>query len=125
MGRDGRRGRTPAVAAAAAWGIAFGSFVVAVVFDERLRAAGRDDLVGFAPETSVLVAAILSALVVGTALVVRRPDHPAGWLFLGLGTSISIAGAIDGFAAYGALSRAEPLPVAQFAAHLGDVTFVP
>jgi signal transduction histidine kinase len=73
----------------------------------------------------VLLAAIASALVVGSALSARRPEHPVGWLFLALGVSIAAAGAIDGYAVYGAVARPGSLPGAAAAAHVGDVTFIP
>ena len=84
--------------------------MTAVLFDRRLDRIGRADLTTFAPETWVLVAAIASALVVGSALCVRRPEHPVGWLFLALGVSTAAAGAIDGYAVYGAVARPGSLP---------------
>jgi signal transduction histidine kinase len=119
-------GRHVGIAASAlAWALAATSLVVAVLFDRRLGGIGRPDLETFAVETCVLVAAIASALVVGSVLSVRRPEHPVGWLFLALGVSMSAAGAIDGYAAYGAVARPGVLPAAGAAAHLGDVSFVP
>jgi signal transduction histidine kinase len=117
--------RVGGAASGVAWVLAFSSVATAVVFDRRLDDVGRSDLVRFAPETWVLIAAIVSALVVGTTLSVRRPDHPVGWLFLGLGVSMAAAGAIDGYAVYGAVARPGAFPGAAVAAHVGDVTFVP
>lgn len=107
------------------WLVAASSLVAAALFDRRLGHVGRPELQSFAPETWVLVAAIASALVVGSALTVRRPAHPVGWLFVGLGVSMSMAGAIDGYAMYGAVARPGSLLGAAAAAHLGDITFVP
>ena len=109
----------------AAWVLSASLLAVALLFDRRLTQVGRGDLRTFAPETWVLVAGMVSALVVGTVLAARRPEHPAGWLFLGLGLSMAVAGPIDGYATYGVLARAGSLPGAAGAAHLGDVTFVP
>jgi hypothetical protein len=107
------------------WTLATSGLLAAVLFDRRLDQIGRRDLATFAPETWVLVAAIASALVVGSALAVRRPEHPVGWLFLALGVSMAAAGAIDGYAVYGAVARPGSLPGAGGAARLGDVIFVP
>ena len=113
------------IAPCAAWVLSASLLAVALLFDRRLTQVGRGDLRTFAPETWVLVAGMVSTLVVGTVLAARRPEHPAGWLFLGLGLSMAVAGPIDGYATYGVLARAGSLPGAAGAAHLGDVTFVP
>ncbi len=124
MGLAGGR-RAGSVVSSLSWALAVSGLVTAVLFDRRLDHLGRSDLSTFAPETWVLVAAIVGALVVGSALSVRRPDHPVGWLFLGLGVSMAAAGAIDEYAAYGAVARPGSLPGAAAAAHVGDITFVP
>ena len=119
-------GRRVGVAASSlSWALAATGLLAAVLFDRRLDRIGRSDLRTFAPETWVLVAAIASALVVGSALGVRRPEHPVGWLFLALGVSLAAAGAIDGYAVYGSVARPGSLPGAGAAAHVGDVMFVP
>ncbi len=120
-----RSGRSGWIAPCAAWVLSAALLAVALLFDRRLAHIGRSDLRTFAPETWVLVAGMVSALVVGALLTVRRPEHPVGWLFLGLGLSMAVAGPIDGYATYGALARPGSLPGAAGAAHLGDVTFVP
>jgi signal transduction histidine kinase len=117
--------RAGVVASSLSWALAASSLLVAVLFDLRLDRVGRADLRTFAPETWVVIAAIASALVVGSALCVRRPEHPVGWLFLALGVSMSAAGAIDGYAVYGSVARPGSLPGSGAAAHLGDVMFVP
>jgi signal transduction histidine kinase len=117
--------RVGVAASALSWTLATSGLLAAVLFDRRLDQIGRRDLATFAPETWVLVAAIASALVVGSALAVRRPEHPVGWLFLALGVSMAAAGAIDGYAVYGAVARPGSLPGAGGAARLGDVIFVP
>jgi signal transduction histidine kinase len=119
------RQRVAVAVSSLSWAVAASCLVTAVLFDRRLDGIGRADLRTFAPETWVLVAAIASALVVGSALCVRRPEHPVGWLFLALGVSTAAAGAIDGYAVYGAVARPGSLPGAGGAARLGDVIFVP
>ena len=120
-----RAGRSGWIASSAAWVLSAAFLAAALLFDRRLAQIGRSDLRTFAPETWVLLAGMVSALVVGTLLTVRRPEHPVGWLFLGLGLSMAVAGPIDGYATYGALARPGSLAGAAGAAHLGDVTFVP
>ncbi len=118
-------GRSGWIVPCATWALSAALLAAAVLFDARLAHIGRSDLRTVAPETSVLLAGMVSTLVVGALLTVRRPDHPAGWLFLGLGLSMAVAGPIDGYATYGVLGRPGSLPGAAGAAHLGDVTFVP
>jgi signal transduction histidine kinase len=115
---------TGIVVSSLAWVLAVSGLVTAVLFDRRLDRIGHAELQTFAPETWVVIAAIGAALVVGSALRVRRPDHPVGWLFLALGVSLGVAGAIDGYAVYGAVAQPGSLPGAAAAAHVGDVTFV-
>jgi signal transduction histidine kinase len=57
--------------------------------------------------------------------MIRRPRHPAGWLFLSLAIAITASGVIDGYAAYGAVARRGSLPAADFVAVVGDLTFIP
>jgi len=42
----------------------------------------------------VILAAIASAAVVGSALVLQQPTHPVGWLFLTLAFAMLLSGAI-------------------------------
>jgi signal transduction histidine kinase len=108
-----------------AWVIAVACLVVVLLFDLRLADAGRSDLQQFRSGAAVFSIPILSAMVVGSALVIRRPHHPVGWLFLLLAVAINIAGVIDEYAAYGAVARPGSLPGAQLAAVIGDKTFIP
>ena len=67
------------------------SFGTELAFDLRLAQIGRDDLSDLrSPENIPFVAAILGSAVVGSALVVRRPGHPVGWLFLALALALSL-----------------------------------
>lgn len=118
-------GRVGLVASIVAWAGVLGAAIVGVAFDERLRDVGRDDLVTFRPETWTLIAAIVSSLVVGTALVVKRSAHPVGWCFLALAVSMQAAGALDGYGVYGAVALPGAVPGAGVATHLGDAMFAP
>ena len=87
--------------------------IVAVLwFDHLLRQAGRADLVQLNATGVPFLLALVSAPTVGAVLATRRPQHPAGWLLLGLGLSIGLSGFIDGYAPYGRLARPGSLPAA-------------
>lgn len=96
-----------------------------VLFEQRIAATGRDDLlalksVGILP----FMVANLSCWAVGVMLTWRAPGHVVGWLFLGLASSISIGGFLDVYA--NDSLRAEPHMFAggAFAAVGGDTIFV-
>ncbi len=109
---------------------ATGSLTVAALigliflFDARLADVGRSDLAGGATG-AVFMLPIASAATVGAALIIRRPRHPVGWLFLGLGLAVASAGVADSYAAYGAIARPGSLPAADFVAVIGDRSFLP
>ena len=91
--------------------------IVAVLwFDHLLRQAGRADLVQLNATGVPFLLALVSAPTVGAVLATRRPQHPVGWLLLGLGLSIGLSGFIDGYAPYGSLARPGSLPAARWAA---------
>jgi len=98
---------------------------VMALIDYRLSQVGRNDLAGMVGAGSLMIAPILSAATVGSALIIRRPRHPAGWLFLALATTITFSGVLDQYVAYGAIARRGSLPAADFAAVLGDSSFIP
>ncbi len=101
-----------------------GSLAAMLVLDEKLRDAGRRDLVGPAVGYLYLIPVATSA-VVGSVLVVRRPQHPVGWLFLALGSVLVGSGVADQYTAYGAVARPGALPAADFVAVLADQSFIP
>ena len=68
------------------------AFVAAAMLDRRLTQAGRADLHQLGPGMVVYVVALWSALAVGATLIVRRPGHPVGWIFLTIGTDLAIGG---------------------------------
>ncbi|MEO6715513.1 MAG: histidine kinase [Mycobacteriales bacterium] len=65
------------------------------------------------------------AAAVGGLLAVRRPRHPVGWLLVGLGASIALAGAVDSYAEYAVLARPGTWPGGDVAAAIGAATWVP
>lgn len=118
-------GRFPLVAVIVGW-LAFVVCLISIFqLDHRLSEAGRDDLSELDGVGWVFLAPMLSAVIVGTALALRRPHHPVGWLFLALGLTLAASGSIDSYAAYGAVARPGSLPVANFVAVIGDSTFIP
>lgn len=116
---------TSLAAVGVGWGAAFAGVVVMAVFDSRLRDAGRGDLRQlFKPDALVFLTAAAGALVVGSTLVLRRRHHPVGWLLLGLGASIPLAGAATSSGGYGTLARPGEVPAAGLLVVLGDEVFV-
>src|ERR1700730_2970093 len=111
-------------AAAAVWFTTAAAVGGIFVLNQQLRHIGRGDLAHFTSNDQyVFVVAIASAASVGAGLAVRRPRHPVGWLFLGLGLSIALSGLVDAYAAYGVLGRRGSLPIARFAAVYGRASF--
>jgi signal transduction histidine kinase len=107
------------------WAGYLGIFVALVATDIELGRIGRSDLQSLHGSTWIIIFAICTTAVIGSALVVRHPRHPVGWLFVGLAFAMLASGAEDTYAAYGALARPGSLPGARAAAVLGDVSFVP
>jgi len=62
-----------------------------VAADVELGRIGRADLRSLHGATWVILAAIGSSSVVGSVLALRRPRHPVGWLFIGLGRTFTAA----------------------------------
>jgi hypothetical protein len=113
------------VTVAALWLVLVALAVSLVSSDVGLGRLGRDDLRSLHGTTWVILAAIASAAVVGSALVLQQPGHPVGWLFLTFAFTMLLSGAIDVYATYGVLARPGSLPAARQAAVVGDLTFIP
>jgi signal transduction histidine kinase len=107
------------------WLVLTGMAITLVGSDIELGRIGRDDLRSLHGVTWVILVAIVSAAVVGSALLLRQPRHPVGWLFLTLAFTMLLSGAVDTYATYGALARPGSLPGARQAAVVGDGTFIP
>ncbi|MEO8557217.1 MAG: hypothetical protein ABI474_11160, partial [Actinomycetota bacterium] len=101
------------------------TLVAMIGLDRVLVHLGRPDLVALRGENWVLVAALVSAGVVGAALAVGQPRHPVGWLFLALSGAMLFSGAVDYYTDFALRVRPGSLPLADFAAVLGDKSFVP
>jgi signal transduction histidine kinase len=108
-----------------AWAVLMAFAIASEALEQRLRSLGRSDLVDDPPGIFVFGPTVLSAAVVGSIVAVRRPSHPAGWLFLALAIAIPASGALDSYAAYGVSARPGSLPAAEFVAQLGGLAFVP
>jgi len=76
-------------------------------------------------ETWVIVAAMLSAVVVGFGLAATRPRHPVGWIFVALGAAMEFSGLLDLYATYGLFIRPGGLPGDDLMAVLSDRSFIP
>jgi hypothetical protein len=123
-----RPGRLPP-AVLTAWGLwllGTAAFGVVLWLDELLRRAGRPDLVqGLTDEVAApLLLASFSAGTVGALLAGRRPRHPVGWLLLGLGLVMIASGVAQGYASYGILAGAGPLPGERWAALFVDTCWI-
>ena len=119
------RRRTAVIVVGATCAFAVAANIAAFVFDLLITDAERSDLSGFGLDAVPFLAALWSALIVGAILAIRRPEHPVGWLFLAQGTSVTLAGLLDGYGAYGAIVRDDPLPAADLAVVLGESLFIP
>lgn len=128
MSVDGRRTtgrRWPVLVFVAFWIYATASLVVAIVFDIRFHDIGRPDLAAPVVVAGVISAAVVSAGIVGTALAMRRPEHPVGWLFLGLAFMLATTlMLVDTYGRWGAVARPGSLPGADVAAFVSDRGFV-
>ena len=115
----------PLAAVICGWACLVTSVAIELMFEYRLNNIGRDDLIEFRSEGLVFVLPVLSAAVVGSALALRRPSHPVGWLFIGLALAITGSGVLDAYTAYGAVARPGSLPAAGFVASAADAAFIP
>lgn len=116
----------PKVALAAAWAAMVGAVITILLLEQKLRDAGRGDLVADGLLiTTIFLMAIAGAAIVGSTLALRRPGHPAGWLFLTLAISIVLSGVGDVYAMYGAIHDPGSLPGAALVAVYADGIFLP
>jgi hypothetical protein len=81
--------------------------------DRLTSQAGRPDLAQFSGSALAAVLGDLSAATVGAVLASRRPRHPVGWLLLAFALSLTAAGVIASYAAYGLVARPGALPAAS------------
>ncbi len=111
--------------AVAGWLLTAAMLAVIFAIDAQLRSVGRSDLVALSTDSGVIyLPVVLSAATVGLVVAVRRPRHPVGWLFLALGLSVALSGAMDNYAAYGLLARPGSRPAAAFVANASAAIFM-
>jgi hypothetical protein len=101
------------------WALTLAGLAAALWLDWLLRRAGRPDLTIPVHEL-LFVAAIVGIATVGVVLAGRRPHHPVGWLMLGLGLSLAVDAATDGYARYGLLVSPGAVPAVAHLRTLGD-----
>lgn len=120
----GRRAST--AFATAAWVLTAAAVTATFLMDGQLRGAGRGDLASVSANGAVIYLPVLfSAATVGLVVAIRRPRHPVGWLFLALGSSVALSGAMDAYAGYGLLARPGSRPAAAFVANASGAMFLP
>jgi hypothetical protein len=113
-----------------AWGLA-GLAVLALALSLRLtllmNPSGLPEAQGGTAATVATYAAVVLALVssatVGAVLASRRPEHPVGWLLLGVGLAVALNILVEGYAKYGLLVRPGSLPGARYLVGFAVVTF--
>ncbi len=71
----------------------------------------------------LVIAATVACWLVGVVVTGRAPDQPAGWAFLGLGTSVAWSGFCDVYSELG-LAGVRDVPAWRLFATLGDTSFV-
>ena len=107
----------------ALWALAMLSVPMAAWLDHLLRQAGRPDLLELTPTAIPPVLGAVSAATVGAVLATRRPRHPAGWLLLALGLSLSASGPAEAYTNYAVASPGAP-PAASLVALYMPATVV-
>ena len=94
----------------------------------RLSLLAEADNAGQAPGALVIaygtvVLALVSSAAVGAVVASRRPDHPVGWLLLGIGLGIALSGLVESYAEYGLIVRPGSLPAARYLAGFAVLSF--
>jgi hypothetical protein len=103
----------PGVLAWALWALAVAACLVIPWLDDRLRRAGRADLVQWDARPGV--AAVIT-VTVGAALASRRSRHPVGWLLLAQTIVLLAAGAAAQYVAWGLLASGGAFPATRHVA---------
>lgn len=125
MSTHSRSSLLPSIAVIGTWVVLAGCFVVMVLLDLRLADVGREDLQQTLSGDIFYGVPLLAAAIVGSALAIRRPHHPVGWLFLLLTLVFVSMGVMDSYTAYGAVARPGSLPGAEMVAVIGSKMFLP
>ena len=117
---------TTTALAAGGWLLTAATVTAIFIMDTQLRGAGRTDLATISANSGVIyIPVMFSAATVGVVVASRRPRHPVGWLFLALGLSVALSGAMDDYASYGLLARPGSRPAAAFVANASGAIFMP
>jgi signal transduction histidine kinase len=119
------RQRTAAIVVVSGCALVAATVAGILWIEHRIDEAGRSDLTDFGVDDVWFISAMASATVVGAILGLRRPEHPVGWLFLGLGESIALSGLLDVYSLYGVVAAPGSLPAAEVVAVLSDASFIP
>ncbi|HEX3213130.1 MAG TPA: hypothetical protein VH016_11225 [Actinomycetota bacterium] len=104
----------------AVWALTLLGLVATWWIDGLLHEAGRGELAAFSVSSIPLVVAVVSAATVGAVLAARRPEHPVGWLLLGLGLSQTAHGLTYAYTRYGLVVRPGSMPGAAYLAGLNN-----
>jgi hypothetical protein len=115
-----RRPGWTAVLACALLALTLVGLAASAWLDHLLRQAGMPELTWFQVTGILDVVAAVSAATVGAVLASRRPAHPVGWLLLGLGLSLAVAGVVYAYVRYGLVARPGALPAAGYLAGLSN-----
>jgi len=97
---DSRVARFATAAAVAASLVALCALIVMITCDVALTRGGRGDLRLFGGGGPAFALGVLSATAVGVVLLRSRPSHPVGWCFAGLGTTVALTGAAQGYGSW-------------------------
>ncbi len=127
MAAQGERPKLATTARAAAIAtvvLCVASSAIAFVIDQRIRAAGRDDLSDLTGADLVYVLGLVASAGVAVVLLIRRPSHPVGWLFAGLAIIVGLSGATTTYAEYGLFVRPGGIPGDEGVAVLANALFI-
>jgi hypothetical protein len=115
------------VSHAAAHRLAFGLWALAVLLllPGPVLTTIVDVSRGDIPYLIAFVAVQLAAATTGAVVASRLPEHPIGWIFLGMGAGLALAFAANSWAEVGLGTDTGPLPGDELAAWLGSWLFIP
>ena len=107
--------------------LAFGLWALAVVLviPGPVLTTIVDAASGDIPFLIAFVAVQLAAATTGAVVASRLPQHPIGWIFLGMGAGLALAFAAGSWAEVGLATDRGPLPAEELAAWLGSWLFIP
>ena len=103
--------------------VAAAGVVGMVVGDIALTRGGRPDLQLLDGGGPAFAVAIVAATAVGVVLLRTRPQHPVGWCFAALGTSIAMTGLAQTYGSWGIYVR-ESAPLAGSASVVASTGFI-